>query len=239
MIRLAVCDDEQEMINSISSKLRAYYPNDCKIKTYSEGASLLSDHLLERFDAIFLVISMPGLDGMEIAGKIRENDRRVKIIFVSNQNELAYKGYLYDAFRFVRKSNLDQELSEAVAGLNEALLFQNKNIAFKTDTGDIVRAAEDIKYFEAAGHFIYMTCKDGTIRTYGTMCDYEERFKNIGFIRIHKGFLVNFRYIRSVDKNAVILTCGKRLPLSRIRTKETKAKIKFFQEINHKQNIPV
>ncbi|MDE6732698.1 MAG: LytTR family DNA-binding domain-containing protein [Oscillospiraceae bacterium] len=239
MVRLAVCDDEQEMIDCISDKLRAHFPEKCEITAYVDGASLLSGHLKERFDAIFLDISMPGLNGMETAKKIRENDDRVKIIFVSNQNELAYKGYLYGAFRFVRKSNLDQELLEAATSLKEVLLFQNENIAFKTDTGYIVRAAEEIKYFEADGHLIYMACKDSTIRINGTLRDYEERLKNLGFIRIHKGVLVNFRYIRYIDKNAVILTCGKRLALSRNRITETKAKIKFFQEINYKHNLPV
>lgn len=239
MVRFAVCDDEQEMINSILNKLRTYYPNDYKIKTYSDGASLLSDHLRERFDAIFLDISMLGLDGLVIAGKIREKDRRVKIIFVSNQSDLAYKGYIYDAFRFVRKSNLEQELCEAVTSLNDALLSQNENLTFKTDNIDITRAVKEIKYFEADGHIIYLVCKDSTIRINGTLQDFEERYKNIGFIRIHKGFLVNFRYIRSVDKNAVILTCGKKLPLSRNRTNETKAMINYFQGINNKPGLPV
>lgn len=237
MVRLAVCDDEQEMTDSISSRLRAYFPNDCIIKTYFDGASLLSDHLQERFDAIFLDIAMPGLNGMETAEKIRENDRHVKIIFVSNQNELAYKGYIYGAFRFVRKRNLDHDLREAAISLNQALFFQDARLVFKTDYGDVIKVVKDIKYFEADSHLIYLTCKDGTIRTNGTLQDYEDRMKNIGFIRIHKGFLVNFRYIRSVDKNAVILTCGKRLPLSRNKIKETKEKIKIFREINYKQNL--
>lgn len=239
MIRLAVCDDEQEMINSILSILHAYYTNDCKIKTYSEGASLLSEHLRERFDAIFLDISMPGLSGMEIAEKIRENDCRVKIIFVSNQNELAYKGYLYDAFRFVRKSNLDEDLSEAVTSLFEVLLFQNERLTFKTNNNNIPINAKEIKYLEADGHIIKVAYKDGIVQTCGTLQDYEERLKNIGFIRIHKGFLVNFRYIGSVDKDAVILTCGKRLPLSRKRIKETIARKNFFQELHKKQYLTI
>lgn len=237
MVRFAVCDDEQEMIQCISAKLRTFCSDECEIKTYSDGASLLSDYRRDFFDALFLDIGMPKLNGMEIAEKIRESDRNVKIIFVSNQNDLAYKGYIYDAFRFVRKSNLDKELREAVTSLNEAFLFQNKQLAFKTETGDIVRTAFEIIFFEADGHFIYMICKDGTIRTYGTMCDYEERFKNIGFIRIHKGFLVNFRYISSIEKSSVVLTNGTSLPLSRKKINETKAKINHFQEINNKHDL--
>lgn len=237
MVRFAVCDSEQAMIKFIINKLRTYYASECNIMTYSDGASLLSDHHRVRFDAIFLDIAIPGLNGMEIAERIREYDRHVKIIFVSDKNELAYKGYLYDAFRFVRKSNLDQDLREAAISLDQVLVFQDEYLVFKTDNGDVTQVAKDIKYFEADGHFINMACKDETIRTCGTMRDYEERFKNIGFIRIHKGFLVNFRYIRSVDKNAVILTCGKRLPLSRNRINETKTKTNYFQGIINKQNL--
>lgn len=230
MVRFAVCDSEQETVDCIINELRIYFPSECNIMAYSDSANLLSDHYQNHYDAIFLEVAIPGLNGMEIAEKIRENDRRVNIIFVSEQNDLAYKGYVYGAFRFVRKSNLDQDLREAAISLNQVLCFQNERIVFKTDNKDITIAAKDIKFFEADGHFINITHNDGTIRIYGTLKDYEERMKSIGFIRIHKGFLVNFRYISSTDSKTVTLTCGTRLPLSRKRVDETKTKIKLFQE---------
>lgn len=230
MIKFAVCDDEQKMIDRISEKLRIYYPDECEIKTYADGTHLLSDCHRNRFDALFLDIDMPGLNGMEIAEKIRKNDWRVKIIFVSNQDDLAYKGYLYNAFRFIRKSNLDQELCEAVKSLKETLCSQSEHLFLKTETGETIRAAKDIKYFEVNGHFINVVCNDRTIRIFGILREYEEKLGNKGFIRIHKSYLVNFKYIRSIEKDAVFLTCGKELPLSRNRIRDTKTKIMFFQE---------
>lgn len=228
MVRFAVCDDEREMVQCISDKLRTYYPDECEIKTYFDGASLLSNYFRDYFDAIFLDIGLPGLNGLEIAEKIRESDLRVKIIFVSNQNDLAYKGYLYDAFRFVRKSNLEQELCEAATSLYDALFFQNEYFIFKTDKGEIIRVAKDIIFFEANGHYMKMVCKDKAVNTFGTLRNFEERLRNIGFIRIHKSFLVNFKYIHSVDNDAVVLTNGERLPLSRKRANETKSKMRLF-----------
>ena len=228
MVRFAVCDDDQKMLDSILEKLHTYYPDECEIKTYTDGASLLSDCCLNCFDAIFLDICMPGLSGMEIAEKIRDNDRRVKIIFVSNKNELAYKGYLYDAFRFVRKSDLEQDLCEAAKSLKETFSMQSDYLVFKTSRGETVRAAKDIKFFEAKTHFINAVCNDGVVRICGTLREYEERMRDIGFIRIHKSYLVNFRYISSIEKNAVFLSCGKELPLSRYRVDDTKIKMRFF-----------
>ncbi|MDE7398028.1 MAG: LytTR family DNA-binding domain-containing protein [Oscillospiraceae bacterium] len=228
MVRFAVCDDNLEMAYRISEKLCAYYPSECEINTYVDGESLLMNGGYDCFDAIFLDIGMPKINGMQIAKKIRESNRQVKIIFVTNKNELAYKGYIYDAFRFVRKSNLDQELCEAAESLNEVLSSHDEYLAFKTPTGEIIKSVKGIKYFEAMGHYINIVCIDGTIQICGTMREYEEQMKNNGFIRIHKSYLVNFRYIYSVTKNNVNLICGKKLPLSRLRIDDTKIKLMFF-----------
>lgn len=231
MVKFAVCDDDRGIIDCISDKLRTYYRDECGITIYSDGARLLSEYRRGRFAALFLSVNAPGMNGMEIAERIREKDRRVKIIFVSSQNELAYKGYIYGAFRFVRKSNLDQDLCEAVASLKDILSLQEEFFIFRTDTGESVQIVENIKYFEANDHSVYMVCKDGIIRTHGTMRNCEERLRRYGFIRIHKSFLVNYRYIHSVDYNSVVLTCGKELPLSRNRISSTKAKMSFFKDI--------
>ncbi len=228
MVKFAVCDDEQEMIDCISDKLRIYYQDECEIKTYNNGASLLSDFHQDCFDALFLDIGLSGVNGIKIAEKIRENDQRVKIIFVSDQNELAYKGYLYNAFRFVRKSNLEQELCEAAKSLQLTFSSQSERLVFKTATGETILEAKDIKYFEAKSHFINAVCNDGVVRVYGTLHEYEERMINNGFIRIHKSYLVNFRYIRSIKKNVVILKCGNELPLSRYRVRDIKMKMMAF-----------
>lgn len=228
MVKFAVCDDNQKMLDNVSDKLRNYYPDECKITTYADGESLLSEYNRNCFDVLFLDVDMLKLNGMEIADKIRETDRHVKIIFVSDKNDLAYKGYLYNAFRFVRKSNLDQELCEAAKSLKQIFSSQSDYLFFKTSRGEAVRAVEDIKYFEVKTHLINVVCNDGVVGIYGTLHELEEQIGNNGFIRIHKSYLVNFRYIRSVERNIVFLSCGKKLPLSRYRANETKMKIMFF-----------
>ena len=54
----------------------------------------------------------------------------------------------------------------------------------------------------------------------------EEDLAPLGFIRIHSGYLVNYRYIKLIDIRDVVLTDGRRLPVSRSRVKE--AREKFF-----------
>lgn len=61
MVKFAVCDDESEMTDYISDKLREYYSEDCEIRRYRDGESLLADSRRQLFDALFLDIDMPGV----------------------------------------------------------------------------------------------------------------------------------------------------------------------------------
>lgn len=117
MVKFAVCDDEREMADLVAEKLREFYPDECEIKCYVDGKSLLEDSARELFDAFFLDIEMPTLDGFSLAEKIRSDNPFSKIIFVTNHTELAHIGYLYGAFRYVRKFALEEELREAVQSL--------------------------------------------------------------------------------------------------------------------------
>ncbi|MDE7192938.1 MAG: LytTR family DNA-binding domain-containing protein [Oscillospiraceae bacterium] len=228
MVKFAVCDDEREAAEHISDKLREYYPEECEIKIYGDGKSLLADSGSENFDAFFLDIVMPEMDGMELARNIREDNPYVKIVFVTNQAELAHRGYIYGAFRYVRKSNLEYELRETANSLKEYFDLRGEFINFKTPSGEVTRRIREIKYFEVKGHNITMVCDGYEDKVYGTIRDYHNRLKSRGFIQVHKSYLVNFRYIDSIVKNDVKLSCGRLLPLSRKRIHEVKKTLQEF-----------
>lgn len=228
MVKFAVCDDEREIADLVSEKLREYYPDECEIKCYVDGESLIADSARELFDAFFLDIGMPGLDGLSLAEKIRADNPFAKIIFVTNNTELANIGYLYGAFRYVRKFALEEELREAALSLKHEFDMQSEFLLLKTPFGEVVKAVNSIRYFEVKGHQVTAFFDDTEERVSGTLNEYEERLKSNGFIRIHKSFLVNFRFIEYVGKTAVKLTDGSTLALSRNRVSETKRKLLAF-----------
>lgn len=227
-MKFAVCDDELKMADLVAEKLRDFYPDDCEIMCYADGESLLADSSRELFDAFFLDIGMPTLDGFSLAEKIRADNPFAKIIFVTNNTELAHIGYLYGAFRYVRKFALEEELHEAALSLKHEFDLQSEFLLLKTPFGEIAKAVNSIRYFEVKGHQVTAFFGDTEERVFGTMKEYEERLKNVGFIRIHKSFLVNFRFIATTGKTTVTLTDGTALLLSRNRVAETKRKLLIF-----------
>lgn len=227
-MKFAVCDDEREVADLVAEKLREFYPDECEIKCYTDGDSLFADSARELFYAFFLDIGMSGLDGFTLAEKIRSDNPFAKIIFVTNHTELAHIGYLYGAFRYVRKFALEEELREAAQSLKHEFDLQSEFLLLKTPLGEVVADVNSIRYFEVKGHQVTAFFDETEERVSGTMNEYEERLKDVGFIRIHKSFLVNFRFIESVGKNNVTLTDGTALLLSRNRVAETKRKLLIF-----------
>lgn len=227
-MKFAVCDDERESADFIAEKLRDFYPDKCEISCYSNGVSLLADSVREFFDAFFIEIELTKIDGLTLAEKIRSDNPFAKIIFVTNNTELAHIGYLYGAFRYVRKFALEEELREAARSLKREFDCLSDILFLKTQYEEICIKVNNIHYFEVKGHNVTAFFDDTEERVSGTLNGFEQRLKSSGFIRIHKSFLVNFRYIKSIGTTGVSLTDGKTLPLSRNRAAETKAKLIMF-----------
>ncbi len=227
LVRLAVCDDDRIMVEYISDKLREYY-GECEINKYKDGESLLADSRRQLFDALFLDIDMPGMDGMELAEKIRKGNKYVKIIFVTNKDNLVYKALKYIPFRYIRKNYFDEEFSEAVEALKKSIAESNHTVMFNTKSGDICIKVRDIIYAEVFDHTVKVHLQNDTFETWKTLDSLEKEILNFGFIRIHKSFLVNYRNIALVEDKNIILNTEEKIPMSRKRIKEVKLQLQIF-----------
>lgn len=62
------------------------------------------------------------------------------------------------------------------------------------------------------------------------MKDLEDKLSEKGFLRIHKGYLVNYRFIRRLKNTDAVLTNGEELPISRLRVQEIRNKYLEFMQ---------
>lgn len=225
MVKFAVCDDEREMTDYISDRLREYYPEDCEIMKYGDGESLLADSRKQLFDALFLDIDMPGPDGMEIAGRVREDNEFVKIVFVTNKDNLVYSSFKYVPFRFIRKTHLEEELPETANALRDSIAKFNATTIFNTKNGEICVQVCDIVYAEVTNHSITVYLAEDKLTVFKSMDELENELGKFGFLRTHKSFLVNHIHITLIKQNRIFTDTGPSLPLSRSRADDVKRKL--------------
>lgn len=223
-LKIAVCDDEEKMLHLLSSTIKsAFEKHDVivSVDTYS-SARMFSDFVKrEMYDIIFLDIQMPGADGVNLGEKIRKSNDKVEIVFVSAREDRVFDTFKIKPFSFVRKSCFLSDLSAMAERYVAVKLGEVGNIfTVNLKSGVVNVPVRNITYIEGRGkaQIINMSDKKEQITIYRSMETLEEELKDKGFIRIHKGYLVNYRHIARMENSLVELLGGEELPLSRRKT---------------------
>lgn len=227
-MRIAVCDDEPCVLNEIADRVESYCTDWGEVSRYTDSRQLLADSTKTVFDVLLLDIEMPELDGMALAEKIREENPYAAIVFITNKEDCVFRAYRYGTFRFIRKAYLDEELEAAMEDLKAWFDAKSESIVLQRADGQCAQRIQDIRYIEVQGHTVTVNCAEEAYQAAGTMKDFDKALSEKGFIRIHKSYLVNYRYIYLVGTKDVQLTDGSLLPLSRNRIRETQTKLQIF-----------
>lgn len=241
MINIAICDDEQFMLNYISrivSKEFEYAEVNCNIKLFSSGISLFNIHKEKPFNILFLDICMPSIDGFTLAKKAREINENVFIIFITSNDELVYESFSYQPFYFVKK-NTEHGLSNDVSVVTKKLishLKQYESILLEVSLGKKSSVLyKNIMYVKSDKHYLDFYISGGElIRQRGNMSEIETRLAEHGFIKVHKRNLINMRYIKYIDNRMleIVLIDNTKLEMSRNLKNQTEEKyVKFTRSL--------
>ncbi|MCM1132286.1 MAG: LytTR family DNA-binding domain-containing protein [Ruminococcus flavefaciens] len=211
MIRIAVLDDDPMILNQINKLISVNFSGIFSVDLYSDSMAFYNNSN-KCYDLIFLDIDMPNLNGFEIAEAITLLKNQTAIVFVSNLEHLVYDSLKFRPFRFVRKSSLDDDITSAI---NDFIIeFRKNQDMFLINTSEMTMSVmlSDIVCFESMGHNIFAETADGMKHlltrerdTVMTMKSLTEQFESKGFIRVHKSYLVNYRYIYVIKSSEVVL----------------------------------
>ncbi len=228
MVKVAFCDDEAKILEDLSVKIKSEFENlSCKIDLYTTENSIELLEYLKNYpvDILFLDIDMPTISGMEIAQTLLNSEIKTLLVFVTGQDALVYKSFKYHPFGFIRKTYFDEEISGVVKSLVEEMQKSSDTFLFKTNDGFNRIKLRDILYFESESNYINLHTKESVYKFRSTVSAIEKELSNKGFIRTHKGFLVNQEHIFSVKSENVVLSNNVVLPIGRTNRDVIKARI--------------
>lgn len=231
-LRVAVCDDDQASRNIISGSLKdvfAAHGADAVVSLFSSAADLSAVMPTRRFDLLLLDIDMPGLDGIEFGKQLRESNDKVDIMYISNREDRVFDSLRVQPVGFIRKSNFFVDVSEVVGAYLQARKDRHVRSTVVLRDHDAVYPVQIDKIVYVEGQrkqqVVHVDGQDNTISLTRTMTELEEELGREGFMRIHKGYLVNYRFIKVIENGDVVLTNGERLPISRRKERETKERL--------------
>lgn len=233
-MKVAICDDEKTQRQLIEKYVREWgQSSDICVRLFLYGSSEeLLFHLEEEggYDLLILDIEMGGMNGMELAAKLRAEHNEVPVLFITGFEQYMAQGYDVEALHYLLKPVRKEKLFEILDRL-KMRKPEGKKILIKTDDGERALRAEEIRYAEAKGHYAELVLKDGSVlQTRLSIGDLSQLLlKEKRFVSCHRSYVVNLEHVASVSSAEVVLDGEKRIPLSRgSRKKVSEAFLSFY-----------
>ena len=214
-MRILICDDEK-LIDLELSILQEYCRSTNIAATFFTFTDSLSAGNIGEFDIAFLDIDMEKLNGIELARKLRSKNPTSIIIFVTNFIQYAPEGYEVNAFRYLLKSDIPYKLIPYFVNSLQEVINSRQTVTFSISGESIDVQTKNIIVM----HLINDARTE--YRFYGNMAVLSDKLQNLGFLRIHKSYLVNMEYIELFQYEKVYLKSGVCVPSSEKKHKELK-----------------
>lgn len=199
-MRFAICDDEPMHIQVLEKYFTEQKEFNIKWDAYTKGEALLEEYKETNapYDAIFLDLEMPGLNGLETANAIRAMDDRVFIIFVTSHSHHMEESFKCLPLRFLLKPIDPEKLKEAICTIAKKLEQEQVAINFSVEKGIIRLYCDDIIYCESDRHWVIIHTKDKNYRPRVALSKIEQLLPEEMFARCHQAFLINLRHVKEI-----------------------------------------
>lgn len=222
MIRIAFCEDEKPQSEYIVGLIKAFGKKHHKtftIDTYTSAEQFLFSREDEApYDLYILDIQLGRMNGMELARQIREQDKDVRIVFLTGLKDYAIEGYEVGAVRYLLKPVQKEILYELLETLSGEIETNERNYFLFHASGQTRRIPfSDIYYLEADGHYVNIRTSQGDNRWKASLSSIVPEFEKNNFVMTYRGLYVNLAHIERIGRAQCYLDNGETLPVSKTR----------------------
>ena len=216
-MKVAIVEDEDAAAEKLQGGLERYArENGIAIEAVRfVDPTLLLEAYRPVYDIILMDIVMPHVNGFAAAKKLRELDEEVLLIFVTNMQNYAVKGYEVSAFDFIVKpftyGVLEAKLARACKRLRERQT--GACISVTVERSVKVLPVLKVHYVEIRGHTLTYHTQEGCFTARDTL-EHAEAMLGAGFARCNNSFLVNLAHVDGFAGGEVTVG-GEVLPIAR------------------------
>ena len=214
-MKILICDDEIKYAELLKEYVSEYMKNhlvDFHITLVTNPEEAVRQN--PYYDLAFLDIQMQEMDGITLAKKLKEENGKIALFFVTNFDEYQDDAMDLHAFRYFSKpfdvirlySGLDKAM-EYIDGAYIDLYLYNQEAQQKF-------LVDDILYITRYNRQVIVNALSGSFHVRESYDDLCERMPNLFFYPVHKSFYVNLHYVRRYAYTEVVLTDGTRIPVA-------------------------
>lgn len=227
-MKAVIIDDEIKVRKVLKSLILKY---DTDIEVIGEADSVEHGYkqiLALKPDVVFLDIEMQDGDGFQLLNEFEDN-RFFKVIFVTSHTQYSIKALKNNAFDYLVKPIMIDELKDTLARLKKQIPLAEA--APKKPEGSLIINTknkidsipfETILYLKGDINYTFIHTESKQYHVAKTLLEYEELLCAPGsvFMRIHKTYIVNTTYVSHIqkgDKLMAVLKNDELISLSRTK----------------------
>ncbi len=232
-LRVLAVDDEPRALADVERLLEGS-PRVAQVDTAGGGREALVKLGEGSYDALFLDVRMPEIEGLELARLLRRFDDPPGVVFLTGHADAAVEAFEVQALDFlvkpVTRDRLDGALTRieaarsargaAAAAVQEHSAPEVVALDNPTGAGKRLVRLETIRYVDADGDYARIHAEDGDFVLRAPLSQLEEDWGSAGFTRVHRAHLVNLNHaveLRSQPNGTAVLAMrdGTEIPVAR------------------------
>ena len=209
-LTILAVDDERTQLEDLARLLRSF-PSVEDVECASDAHDALVKVSSERYDAIFLDVRMPDIDGLELGRVLRRFASPPQLVFVSAYDSAAVDAFELRALDYllkpVSRRRVEEALERVVAAVDAEEPVGNGHgrthqqssgpdsemIAVAAARGGSTRLISRgaVLYVQSHGDFVRIVSDDGRYLLRTTLGEIERRWEPYGFARVHRQYVAN------------------------------------------------
>lgn len=229
---IAVCEDDAAQTQYTAGLVKAWAMQNnymIRVSTFESAESFLFEYAQDKsFDILLLDIEMGKMSGVELAKKVRQDNKEVQIVFITGYMDYIAEGYDVEALHYLLKPVSEQKLRSVLDRAVLRIRGGNRSILLQTGDEMVRIPLYEIRYLEVQKNYVTIHAQQD-YQVKKPLRELEGELDD-SFFKTGRSFWVNLRYVMRTSKSEVTLKDGTQVPLSRgLYEGVNRAIIRYFQ----------
>ncbi len=218
-MKIAVCDNEQIILNKVSSAIEEYIGKtdfDITYETFTTYESV--NERIDEFDLFILDHNMNDnlidpdesdlMTGIEFVKYMRQtSDPSKGVIIMTSHHDIVYEAVPMGLVWFLRKPASKEEIFKALDNYFKSIK-KSGTIPVRINNDVFFIDINKINYIDVYHKNVFIHTDDETLRCHKSISDFEEELAPFGFFRTHRSYLVNVSKIKSINSKTATMKNG-------------------------------
>ena len=216
-MNIAIVDDQQADRKELSQLLDGYLKRrqlQARLTEFSSAQSFLQQFAPGAFQVIFLDIYMPGMNGMDAARRIFEEDPACRLIFCSTSHTHAVESYTVQAAYYLTKPLDSLRMEQAMDVACAALLRDSRSLRVRCAGVEAEVLLRDILFADCSLERARLHLRDRVLAVDGRTTDVFARLtQDERFLNCNRNTAVNMDWVERVLEDDFLLRGGQTVPI--------------------------